>query len=75
MIKYVIFLIMLLSNSAFAEEPIKLILENNNNNLKLFLKNESSERVLVNKRFSLGSTIELSGRRSVSGLHYSQKSI
>ncbi len=59
MIKYFIVLILLLSNGVFAEEPIKLMLENHNNNLKLSLKNESYGRVLVNKRFSLGTTIEL----------------
>ena len=54
MIKYIVVLIMLFTNSAFAEEPVQLILENHRNGLKLTIKNVSKKSILINQRFALG---------------------
>lgn len=51
MIKYFVVLIILLTNNVFAEEPIKIELENKDNNLRLYLIG-SPGLVFVNKRFS-----------------------
>lgn len=59
MCKYFLVFIFLLSNNISAMEPIKINFENNNNNLKLSLTNVSEENILMNKRFSLGTSIEL----------------
>ena len=66
MIKYFVLFILLFSNNVFAWEPLKIELENKNNNLRLYLINEYGAEVLVNQWlvmgppfFSCGVTLEI----------------
>lgn len=54
MIKYLVFLAMLLSTNTLAQEPIQIVLENHNNKLRFYLINISNKSVLIHKGFSLG---------------------
>lgn len=58
MINYFVVFVMFLSINTFADEPIKLVLEKNDDiGLFLYLKNVSEKSVLINKRFALGSSV------------------
>ena len=54
MIKYFILFVLLFSNNVFAWEPLKIELENKNNNLRLYLINEYGAEVLVNYFLDIG---------------------
>ncbi len=64
-IKYFVFFILLLSNIAFAEEPIRLELENKDNNLRLYLINSSPNKILINKEFRLGPPVDPVGHGEI----------
>lgn len=65
MIKYFVLFIILLSNIALAEEPIKIELENKGNNFRVYFINLSEKSILLNKWITFGTfrsieeTIEL----------------
>ena len=57
MIKYFIFLILVISNSACTHKPMQLILENHDGSIVMSIKNVSEKDILLNQRLGLNSEI------------------
>jgi hypothetical protein len=56
--KYLVLIIMLFSLEVSAVDTIKIELKNHNNNLVLNLMNISQKEILINKRFTIGSSVD-----------------